>query len=69
MSKPMPYNAFKEIIPKASLTDKDKSDVLKTIASAKLFMEAFDLLSVKHFETRIEMIKTIGNENEKTDKQ
>jgi hypothetical protein len=68
MSKPIPHNAFKEIIPKASLTEKDKSNVLKTIATAKLFMEAFDLLSVKHFETRIEMIKTLGGENDITEK-
>jgi len=69
MSKPAPYNAFKEIIPKESLTDKEKNAVLKTIANAKLFMEAFDLFSVKHVQTRIEMIKTIGGENEQTDKQ
>lgn len=66
MGKPVKHNAFKEIIPKASLTEKDKQAVLKTIASAKLFMEAFDLLSVKHIETRLEVIKTVTGDDNKS---
>ena len=53
-------NAFKKIIPKDKLTEKDKQAVLNTIENAKLFMEAFDLLSVKHIQTRIKVIETMG---------
>ncbi len=53
-------NAFKKIIPKDKLTEKDKQAVMKTIANTKLFLEVFDLLSVKHLQTRIKVIETMG---------
>ncbi|MEZ5009016.1 MAG: hypothetical protein R2753_12765 [Chitinophagales bacterium] len=58
------HNAFKKIIPTESLTDKDKQAVLGTIENAKLFMEAFDLLSVKHVQTRLKIIETISGGND-----
>lgn len=66
MSKPNKHNAFKEIIPKESLTEDDKRSVLKTIQNAKLFMEVFDLFSVKHVQTQMEVLKTIGGDSTKT---
>ncbi len=59
-------NAFKEIIPKDSLTEKDKQVVLNTIENAKLFLEAFDLLSVKHVQTRIKIMETMIGGNNKS---
>lgn len=66
MSELEKNNAFKEIIPKESLTEKDKQAVLKTIANAKLFMEAFDLLSVKHVQTRFKIMETMSGGNDKS---
>lgn len=61
-------NAFKKIIPKESLTDKDKKAVLNTIENAKLLMEAFDLLSVKHVQTRLKIMESISNGNDNKSK-
>ena len=64
MNQPNENNAFKKIIPKEKLTASDKKAVLKTIETAKLFIEAFDLLSAKHVETRIKLITSMGGANE-----
>ena len=56
MNQEQKYNAFKNIAPKDKLDPKDKEVVLKTIENAKLFLEAFDLVSAKHIETRVKSV-------------
>lgn len=64
MDKLEKNNAFKEIIPKASLTEADKQKVMSTIANAKLFLDVVDLLSVKHIETRFKIMEIFGGGDE-----
>lgn len=54
-------NAFKKLIPKEQLTAKDKEAVLKTIETAKLILEAIDLVSVKHVQTRMTLLTGLSD--------
>jgi len=65
MSQHDETNAFKKIIPKDKLTPEDKEAVLKTIETAKLLMEAFDLISTKHIQTRFKMATGMGGLDKK----
>ncbi len=48
---------FKKIVPEDKLGAKDKELVLKTITSAKLFLDLADLVTFKHGQTRIDMVE------------
>lgn len=61
MKHPNENNSFKKMVTNAEMSAKDKEVVLKTIETAKLLMEAFELVTVKHVKTRYKIVGTLGN--------
>ena len=57
-------NIFKKIAPKDKLSESDKKAVMDTIATAKLFLDTLDLISVKQAKTKIELLKNISSSDD-----